>query len=199
MILYLYSMGWRGLVREALNVRLAPAPDVDHMAACNPDRVGHTTRSLRQLLELGVHHATLLCTQNGSAHGVAVKSIGNVVLRALETEIGGATVGQVIGRAAGSVVHVVGLHSSTDKLAYHLAEVDGALVGGFKGGLDRGTGGFVHGLRSGEVMTVGSGGGDAFELVVLHQGSHGLRQRQALSGGQMAKEVGVVCIGQRGQ
>lgn len=112
----------------------ATTAKVNRLAACNPDRVRRTASALRQRLELGIHHAALLRTHNGSAHRVAIKRICNALLRALETEVNGVAVGQVIGGATRAVVHVIGLYADTNELAEQLTKVNGALVGCFKGG-----------------------------------------------------------------
>lgn len=64
------------------------------MTSGDPDRVSDAACALRQTLELGVHHTTLLRAQDGRAHGIAVEGFCNGVGRPFEARVEGGAVWQ---------------------------------------------------------------------------------------------------------
>ncbi|WP_226924945.1 hypothetical protein [Stutzerimonas stutzeri] len=123
---------------------LAFAAKIGDMAPGNPNRVPNAASTLRKPFEFGIQHLPLLCAQDCFAHCVSIEGTCNGLIWLFEVKNDSSVVRQLAGRAAGSVINVVRLDVRSHQLSDHFTEVNLALIGGFKGGLDYGVGVFAH-------------------------------------------------------
>ena len=114
------------------------------MTPGDQDRVSDAACTLRQTLELGIQHTTLLRAKDTGAHCIAAEAVCNGVGGPFETKVEGATVWQLTGGAARSVVDVVRLDPNAAQSRNYFAAVDLARVGSLKGRLDDAAGVRVH-------------------------------------------------------
>ena len=107
---------------------LAPAAEVGDVPTRDPDHVAGASGSHRQVLELGVHHDSLLRSEDGGFYSSGVERLRDLGIRHLDRQRDAVAVGQVVGEPLGPVVGGVRFHAGTNHQFDDLTEMQTASV-----------------------------------------------------------------------
>lgn len=184
---------------KVFDVILASSPNVGDVATGDPDRVPGATGPHGQVLELWIHHGTLLRSANGRLDAIDRKRWRDVDVRHVDSQRKGVAVGQVVGISLGTIVDDIRFDAGSNHQSDDLAEVQAPLTRSRCSFADQCFATDVHvdsqsldGLRA-EPAT--SGDRNFLEPVMRHQAFEGLNQRSSLGPAEVTKEEVVILVG----